>query len=458
MKYIPILLLCAAAATGCSTKDYSMPPQADLMREDQIETEYAVDREWWKQYRDSGLERCITLALERNIDFARSAITVNRALYRARQLGSELVPSFTSSASASSRKQLDSGIATRSFNASFGLSYEIDLWGKLRSAATAQEWEYRATEFDREAARLALLNSVTNTWYGMAYTREAIRLSRETLKAYEKISAIMQEQYRVGKSGRLDADQAAQSVLSQRASVISLEGQLDQQTQTMRDLLDLRPGEDLPAVPPSLSSIPIPTVDLDVPVSALGLRPDLHAAEYRIMSAFRSWHATRASLYPTVTIGGTLGASSGSHSSLFKTPFLNGLITLNLPFLDWNRVQWDVRISKEAFEDAKLSFRKALTTALNEVDRYHSDFVHAREQFGLARAKHETDKRIESYRRTRYNEGADDLKYWLEAINTSHASQMSALNAKYSAISAANALFEAQAARLAKKPGSTAKK
>ena len=149
-----------------------------------------------------------------------------------------------------------------------------------------------------------------------------------------------------------------------------------------------------------------------------------------------------------LTIGGTIGASSDSQRSLFKAPFLNGLITLNLPFLDWNRVKWDVRISQASFEDAKLAFRKALTTALNEVSRHHADYQHAKEQLALLQAKHEADKRIESYRRTRYNEGADDLKYWLEAINTSHASQMSALNAKYSALASANALFEAQAARL----------
>ena len=451
MKRIAILLFCAAAAAGCAGKDYAMPPQPDMMLQEQIEEECAVDREWWKQYRDPGLDKCIALALERNIDLARSAITVNKALYRARQLGAELVPDFSASASAGSRKQLDSGISTRSYTASFGLSYEIDLWGKLRNAATAQEWEHRATEFDREAARLALLNSVANTWHGMAYTREAIALSKKTLASYQKISAIMREQYQAGKTSRLDADQAAQSVLAQRTSILSLEEQLAQQTQTLRDLLDLRPADKLPAEPPSLSSVPLPAVDLEVPVSALGLRPDLHAAESRIKGAFRSWNASRASLYPTVTIGGTLGASSSSQSSLFKTPFLNGLVTLNLPFLDWNRVQWDVRISRESFEDAKLAFRKALTAALNEVDRYHGDYVRARSQLEIAQAKHETDKRIEGFRRARYNEGAEDLKFWLEAINASHSSQMSALNAKYSAISAANALFEAQAARLSRK-------
>ena len=103
MKRIAILLFCAAAAAGCAGKDYAMPQQPDMMLLEQIEEECTIDREWWKQYRDPGLDKCIALALERNIDLARSAITVNKALYRARQLGAELVPDFSASASAGSR-------------------------------------------------------------------------------------------------------------------------------------------------------------------------------------------------------------------------------------------------------------------------------------------------------------------------------------------------------------------
>ncbi len=451
MKQILPVVLFALVLSGCAGRDWQMPEQPDLETREQIEQAYTVDREWWKLYGDDGLDRCIALALERNIDLARSAITVNTALYKAHQIGADLVPSFSGSASMGSRKQLDTGNSTRSYSTSFGLSYEIDLWGKLRDSASAQEWEYHATEYDREAAKLALINSVANTWHNLAYTKEAIGLSKETLKAYEKISALEREAFRAGKKDRLNADQAEQSLLAQQNSIVALQTQLAQQEQTLRDLLDLRPGDALPRQAKTLSDTVIPSVDLDVPVSALGLRPDLKAAEYRIMGAFRSWSASRASLYPSVTIGGTLGSSSDSQRTLFKTSFLNGLVTLNLPFLDWNRVKWNVRISRESFEDAKLSFQKKLTGALNEVALYHREFTNALSQYELARKKHAADKRIEGYRRIRFSEGADDLKYLLDAINASHSSKMSALNAKYAAISAANALFEAQAGQLRRK-------
>ena len=448
MKQLILALLSASLLCGCAGRDWQMQEQPDLMPRETVEQAYSVNPEWWELYEDDGLNRSVSLALERNIDLARSAIKVNTALYRANQLEAELVPSFSSSASMGSRKQLDSGNSSRSYSASFGLSYEIDLWGKLRDSASAQEWEMHATEQDREAARLALINSVANTWHNLAYTKEAIAISRETLKTYERLSAIEHEKYSAGKSDRLNADQAEQSLLAQKNSIVALQTQLAQQEQTLRDLLDLRPGDALPKQAKTLSEAKIPGVDLNVPVSALGLRPDLKAAEYRIMGAFRSWSASRAALYPSVTIGGTLGASSDSQRTLFRAPFLNGLVTLNLPFLDWNRVKWNVRISEASFEEAKLSFRKALTQALNEVARYDTEFTNALAQLDLAQKKHEADRRIENYRRIRFNEGADDLKDWLGAINASHASKMSALNAKYAAICAANAIFEAQAGQL----------
>ncbi len=451
MKQFFLLFCAASILCGCAGRDWKMPEEPDLLDKEAVEQSYNVNRDWWKAYADSELDRCVALALERNADLARSAITVNTALYRANQINAELVPSFSGSAGMSSRKQLETGNSMRSYTSSFGLSYEIDLWGRLRDSASAQEWEYHATESDRDAARLALINSVANTWYSIAYTKEALEISRETLKAYEKISAIEHEKYRSGKTDRLNADQSEQSVIAQKNSIVSLQTQLAQQEQTLRDLLDLRPSDALPVQKKKLSDAAIPRVDLNIPVSALGLRPDLKAAEYRIKSAFRSWNASRESLYPSITIGGTLGSSSDSQRNLFRPSFLNGLITLNLPFLDWNRVKWNVRISEEAFEGAKIAFRKALTSALNEVALYHEEFKNALAQLELARKKHETDKRIEGYRRIRVDEGADDLKYLLDAINASQSSRMSALNAKYAVIRASNAIFEAQAAQLTEK-------
>ena len=126
-----------------------------------------------------------------------------------------------------------------------------------------------------------------------------------------------------------------------------------------------------------LVAVKVPAVDLNVPVAALGARPDVQAAELRLQKAFSNYEASKKDLYPTLSIGGTLGASATSSADWFTSPFVSGLLSLKLPFLDWNRVKWNMRISEADFEDAKLAFEKSLATSLNEIDRYRRGLANA---------------------------------------------------------------------------------
>ena len=447
MKSLPILCAALLFFSGCAGRDYQIPDEG-LLSAAQIEESYEVDREWWKAYHDSELNRLVDMALERNVDLARSAISVNRALYQARQLGAELVPSFSASGDAGSRLNTDSGESTRSFNASFGLAYELDLWGRLRDFASAGAWEYRATEKDRESARLALINSVVNTWYSMADTSRSLELSRESLNYYERLLAIVEEQYRSGKTDGLDPAQTEQSLLAQKATVLTLEKQLEEERRTLRDLLNLRPDEELSFTLPDLLAVVVPEADLSVPVSALGLRPDVSAAEYRLLSAFRNQEAAKGDLFPSLSIGGTLGASAASFGDFFSAPFVSGLVKLTLPFLDWNRVKWNVRIAEADFEDAKLSFQQSVTQALNEVALYCHTLANAKQQLENMKKKYEADLRVEAYRKARYEQGADELKDYLEAMKACNDSRLSVLDKAYAVISSSNAVWQAMGGRI----------
>ena len=447
MKTVPLLCAALLLVSGCAARDYQVPDQG-ILSESQIEQNFRIDREWWKLYQDPSLNTLVDIALARNIDLARSTITVNKALYQAKQFGADLLPTFSGSGSASSRTALESGTAARSFDASFGLAYELDLWGRLRNATSAQVWEYHATQQDREATKLALINSVVNTWYSMAYTSRALELSRESLRYYERLFSIMQEKFLAGQTDGLDPAQTEQSLLSQKTTVLTLEEDLREERQTLRNLLNLRPEEELSLPLPDLLSVAVPAVDLNVPVAALGARPDVNAAEFRLLSAFRNQNAARADLFPALSIGGTLGASTTSGSDLFRSSFIKGLISLNLPFLDWNRVKWNVKIAEADFEDARLFFQKSITTALNEVSLYYSALGNAQQQLENIQKKYDADLRVEAYRKARYDQGADELKDWLEALKALNDSRLAVLERKYGVISASNAIWQAMGGRI----------
>ncbi|WP_446425217.1 TolC family protein [Mailhella sp.] len=447
MKTLPALGLALLLLSGCAAQQYSVPSH-DVLSASQTEERYAVDREWWKLYGDAQLDSLVSLALERNIDLARSAVNVNRALYRARQFGAELVPSFSAEGSASSRTYLDSGDDSRSFSASLGLNYELDLWGRIRESASAQAWEYEASALDLESARLALVNSVVNTWYSMAYTKQALEISRENLRYYKQLYGITEAKFRSGKTDGLDPAQTRQALLNQKSVVLQLEDRLADEERTLRDLLALRPEEALPSPTPDLLSVRVPSVDLGVPVVALGARPDVKAAEARLQGAFRSWEAAKKDLYPSLSIGGTLGASAASSGDWFSSPFVSGLVRLTLPFLDWNRVKWNVRISEADFEDAQLSFRQSIVTALNEVSRYYSGLENAKRQLENDEKTYAASQTVEAYRKNRYELGSDEMKDWLDALRSRNSARLSVLESRYGVISSTNAVYQALGGRL----------
>mgnify|MGYP005965098109 CR=1 FL=1 len=167
---------------GCA--NYPMGSlKTDLLPAEDVAASYSLNTAWWKGYHDADLDRIVALALERNVDLALSAIKVNRALYQARLLSADLVPSFSANASAAASHNIDNGNAARSYQTEFGVSYEVDLWQKLRNAANAQEWEYKATMEDREAARLALVNSVADTYFELKYLDESFKVMVKELQA-----------------------------------------------------------------------------------------------------------------------------------------------------------------------------------------------------------------------------------------------------------------------------------
>jgi len=146
-------------------------------------------------------------------------------------------------------------------------------------------------------------------------------------------------------------------------------------------------------------------------------------------------------------VGGALGVSSGSSSNLFHLPLLSGNVRLNLPFLQWNTLRWNIRIAEADFESARLAFEGGITAALNEVHAACLAYTAAQRILTNSAAKHEKDVRISAYYRDRYELGAGELKDWLEALNTEDASRLAALEAKYSLIGAENAVYKAMGGR-----------
>ncbi|HHW7507042.1 TPA: toxin/drug exporter TdeA [Mannheimia haemolytica] len=453
---VVLALTVTACTTGNMSNDGTLQQaQQTYQSYDEITKQYQINEQWWQGYTDAELNRVVDLAIKNNLDLAKSGIAVNKALYSANLVGANLVPTFSGSGSVSAAKGLGSassnnvstGVSTTAAQAAFNLSYTVDLWRRLADTASAAEWTHKATIEDLKATRLSIINAVVTTYYQLAYYRDAIRITEESIRNYEQISRILTNKMNAGAIDSLAVDQAQQAVLNAKNSVIDLKTNQKIAEQTLRNLLNVQPNTPLNIRYPNIMSVKLQGVDLNVPVSAIANRPDVVGSLQRLQSAFKTLTATEKSWFPTLTIGGSITGSATNIGNVADNPVGNGLIKLDLPFLDWNRVKNNVKISETDYVTARLNYEQKITSALNEIDRYYYSYTQSRSSLKILQDTNAKNKRISSYYKNRYEQGVSEFREWITALNTELNSQLAILNAKYAILTNENAVYQAMAGK-----------
>ncbi|AKO45904.1 toxin/drug exporter TdeA [[Haemophilus] ducreyi] len=448
-----------SACTSSMTKDGSLEQaKASYQQYEELTKQFNIDEEWWKGYNDPQLNRLVSQALANNVNLAKSAILVNKALYNANLVGASLVPTFSGSGSSSASKLLVSDGSLQSsnsvtkasnvvHNASFNLSYTLDLWRRLADSASASEWEYKATIEDLKATRLSIINAVVASYYQIAYLKDVINVSEQTIKNYEQINHILENKMEVGAIDHLAVEQAKQATLNARNGLIGYHTTLKVAEQTLRNLLNLKPNEPLPIEYPAILSVELQGVDMNVPISAIANRPDVAAKLKRLQSAFKSLSATEKSWFPTVTLGASISSSAAKLRNIGDNQLGNSMISLNLPFLDWQTVKNNVKLSEADYHLAKLNYEQVITSALNEVDNYYYAYQQAFDSYTTLQQVYEHNKKISFYYKNRYELGVAEFREWINAMNVELTSQLAILNQKYTILAKENAVYQSMAGK-----------
>lgn len=459
----PPLLMCAGilALSACTT--VSSYPQQQLQQQGMLSTaeitqQYQIDPQWWTAYQDQQLNELVQTALKNNLDLRQAALTAEKARYSANEVDAGLWPQGSGSLGASSSKNLkQGGASTRSFNGQLGLSYEVDLWQKLKADTQAARWQYQASLADQEASRLSLINSVLDTYFHLAYIDEAIELNNQSIQQYTQIARIAQLQYQQGKVSSLNVIKAQQSLLNSRNNVLSLQQDRLMMVQNLRNLLNLKPDQQLELVPVSLRTLPDVPINLAVPLSVLANRPDLRAAEARLQSAYASQQAKQRSWYPSISLDTAVSSRSNHADNALRLPIGVGSVAVNLPFLNWQTLHWQTKEAEVAFKSAQTTFEQTLTSALNEVARYYQQYRLSADTLANSQKKYQFDLKSSHYYQMRYQYGANPFSDWLDALNTEQSSAQSLLNNRYMVLQNENLVYQAMAGRYQTKVSASTK-
>ena len=445
MKKISIILG-AFLLGGCAVTQINENYEQILLKED-ASADIKINREWWTGYGEARLNELIGLALKNNIDLAKSAVAVNKALAQAGVLQADLVPSFNANLGAETGKNIKTGGSwSESYKSGISLSYEIDLWRKLANSADAAMWEANATKYDLEAARLALVNSVADAYFEAKYQKESINLYEKTLKNYEELEAIIKAKFELGKEEELSLKQVKSSVISAKNRILNASKSLDAAEKTLRNLLNVRPEFDL-NLSGNLSDISPQGVNLNVPLYAIGARPDLQAAISRIKEALLGVKVSQKNFYPSITVGAGLSGSGDSASEGLKLNFLSGNIAINLPFLNYSKLKSKLKISELEFETMKLNYAQTLTTALNEID---ASYKNLQKDEAVLRNLNENLRNLSSISdiyKLKYDYGKTELKNYLEAQNSLLEGRTNLLAQKYKILQDEIGIYKAAAGK-----------
>jgi NodT family efflux transporter outer membrane factor (OMF) lipoprotein len=402
----------------------------------------AGKEQWWREFNDPTLSSLIERALTTNNNLAAAAIKVRRAQLNASLTDTNRTPSVSVSANNSLTQNLKQVGTTRSGGVTGTASYELDLWGKLAGARDASRFEAEATESDRQSAALALVGTTAADYWQIGYLNERLATSQASIAYAEQILELVTVKYQAGAVAAQDQVQARQTLASQRAELTQLQRQLSEARNALAILFDQAP-EQVVAEPQRLPVGELPQLGAGIPASLLAQRPDLKAAEQRLKKYLANVDVTRASFYPSITLTGTLGASSTSLLNLLQNPYAALGAGLTLPFVQWQTMKLNVAISQTEYEEAVVNFRQSLYTALSEVEnalsartRYAEEQVHLEESLSLAR-------KAEELAEVRYRAGSTALQSWLDTQESRRSAEKSLAENRLNQLKSAMTLYQA---------------
>lgn len=443
-KKIIILIALGVILGSCSNlkKDYQKI-DSEIKTYKELSKNYDIDSKWWESYGDEQLNNLIELGLKNNSNLAKAAININKALYQAKIIGSDLVPEFSGNLGSSASKNIESGGNSNiDHSGSFNISYEVDLWQRLRDMKDAQEWEYKATIEDYEKTKLTLINSIIDSYFSIIYLENYIEINKSMSKNYLDIEKIVDNKLRYGTADILDKKQAEREVIRSNNTLISYEKDKKEQESLLRNLLNLKPDDELKIEYRDILEVKNLGVNLDVPLNIVASRPDIKAYEYRLKNAFKDAVASEKQLYPNITISSALSSSSDKFNNTLKTPVALGSVSINLPFLNWNEIKWNIKISRAEYEEAKLNFQQGIVTALNEIDYNYFLYVKEQENYINLKNINEYDNEIAINYERKYENGKVELRDWLLSLNDEASSRLNIINSKYQLIKIENTIYQ----------------
>lgn len=461
-----LVLAVALAAAGCSlTPDYLRPaapvpaawPEekaagAGVAAKSTANAAGAVrpDGNWRAFFTDPQLQAMIAAALEHNrdlriavgrVDEARALAGIARAeRFPTLELAAQRTAALTPADLSATGRQLNS----QRYDVNLAVaSFELDFWGRVKSLDDAGRANFLASDYARQAFRLSLIADVANAWFSLLELDERLDLARATTKSRDETRSLIGRRRDVGLAGDLDYLQADGAFQSARAETAGLARSQAAAENALRLLVGTSPavaGGGRLAQPGLVAD-----VTPGLPAEVLLARPDVLAAEQKLIAANANIGAARAAFLPKILLTAVAGTASKGLAGLFDagSGAWSFAPVLRLPLFDAGRIADNVDLAKARRNIAVAEYEKAIQQAFREI----ADLLAARSQLTEQLLAQEANVTAQGQRLmivdARYKAGVSSHLELLDAQREHFAAQQSALAVRRQLLSTAASFYKA---------------
>ncbi len=415
-----------------------------------------ADAEFWRSFNDPLLTRLVEEALTANHDLRIALSSYDRANALLRNAKLDRFPTVTASATGSdSRASADQapGVARsdrdgESYSVQADVSWELDLFGRVRRSVESSRAEAWATASDLDALQVAIVGEVARGYVELRGLQERLRVARDNAQNQRETLRLVQARFDAGRGTEFDTSRARAQLETTQARVPALEAQVAVTMHRLAVLTGQTPDALIAELTPQLPLPALPSrLDPGSPGELLRHRPDVIAAEHRLHAATARIGVATADLFPRFTLGGLIGSQAVDTSALFERDSETRLAFLGIDwsFLDIGRVRARMAAANADAEGELARYQQSVLLALEDTENALVRYARARvedQHLQQAAIDSSTAARLA---RVRYEAGAADLFEVLDAERTQLNAQEAFADGRTRSASSAVALYKALA-------------
>lgn len=455
-----------ALASGCSMNPKLDIPAAPVAEQfagaGQDEPPSAAAMPWRQMFGDPRLQAIIALALENNRDLRVTTLNVEAARSQFRMARGAQLPTLDANGSYTRQRvpmetagaglglpagsDAPSGIEFGQYSANVALtSFEIDLFGRLRSQSEAAFERYLASDEGRRAARIALIGTVVDAYLAERLAEEQHALTQRTLADWRESARITGLLREARQASGLEVSQADGLVRQAEADLQARVRARSQAANALQLLVGAPLPDDLPA-PMGLLDQPILTqLPAGLPSDLLTNRPDIRQAEHELVAANADVGAARAAFLPRLSLTGLFGAASLAFDGLFDSANRSWSFTpqISQPIFRGGSLRGELRLNEVRKSIAIAQYERTIQSAFREVSDGLAGRATYGEQSNAQRAAADAAARRVELSNLRYRAGVDSRLELLDAQRSLYSARQTYLDLRREELSSATGLYRA---------------